>query len=685
MLSPIAASSALTTGTITSQGIGSGLNVASIVSQLMVVQNQPVALLQSQEANNQATVSAFGSLSSALSQFQTALQGLNSTSQYENVTATVANSAVATATATSTAASGTYSLSVSQLAQSQTLVTAGQVSNTTSIGNGVISFDMGSITGGTLNSTTGQYSGASFTSAGGGVKTVTINSSNNSLTGIAAAINAANVGVTATLVNDGSNTPYRLSLTSNSTGAANNMSISVAGDTALGSLLNQNSGGTQELSQTLTGQNAQLTVNGIAVTSPSNTVSGVISGVSLNLASTNATTPTTITVAQNTSAAVSSVNAFVTAYNSIASTISAATAYNSSTSTAGPLQGQNSVLSIQSQIRNIMNSPVPGAPSTTSMLAQVGVSFQQDGTLSVNSTQLQAAVTANPNAVAGLFAATGSASDSLVQYTGTTSATQPGSYPVVISQLATHGTTTMSAAPASTTITAGLNDTLAMNLDGVSATVTLSPGTYTSATFASALQTAINGNSAFVTNGSTATVTQTNGIMSIASNRYGSTSVASVVGGNGEANLNGGSASIAATTTTGLDVAGTINGVVAAGSGQTLKGAAGDPSSGLAMLINGGAIGSRGIVNYTQGYANELNQLMTTVLSSTGQITSVTTGLNATITGENADIAKDQANAQTVQATYTAQFTALDVTMSQLTSTSSYLTQQLTALAAQTS
>jgi len=121
---------------ISSLGVGSGLNVSSIISQLMAVQNQPVTLLQNQEAADQTTVSDFGQLQSALSTFQTAMQGLNSASNYQSVTAKVGNTAIATATATSAASAGSYSLLVNNLAQSQTLVTAGQADSTSSIGAG---------------------------------------------------------------------------------------------------------------------------------------------------------------------------------------------------------------------------------------------------------------------------------------------------------------------------------------------------------------------------------------------------------------------------------------------------------------------------------------------------------------------------------------------------------------------
>ena len=382
-------------------------------------------------------------------------------------------------------------------------------------------------------------------------------------------------------------------------------------------------------------------------------------------------------MSQNNSGATNAVNSFVSAYNTIASTIQQATAYDSSTNQAGPLQGQTSVLSIMSQMQQVLNQPIPGAPSAYSNLAQIGVSFQKDGTLSVDNTQLQAALTANPAAVSGMFASNGISNDSLISYTSSNTLTKPGSYAVNITRLAGQASITGSAA-AATTITAGVNDTLTLNLDGTTANVTLAAGTYTPASLATALQTAINTNNAFTAAGASASVSQNAGVLSITSNSYGSTSIANVTGGNGQSDLLG---SAAATVVAGVDVAGTINGAVATGTGQTLVGATGDNSAGLTIKVIGGSVGARGSINYTQGYTNGLNTLMTSVLGTNGQIASATAGYNATIKSMQTTIANDQLINQQVLANYQAEFSALDVTMATLNSTSTYLTQQLAALA----
>lgn len=665
---------------ISTPGIGSGLDVNGIVSKLMSIEQQPLIALNNKVASYQAQLSGYGQIKSALSQFQSAVQGLSSPSQFQSLTATLADATVATASASSSATPGTYALEVTSLAQAQKLVAAGQASASTAIGSGAattLTFDFGTIAGGTLSN--GTYTGASFTSNGAGTKTVTIDASNNSLSGIRDAINSANIGVSATIVNDGSAAPYRLVLTDNTTGISNSMKISVSGDASISSLLSQdpanNTG--QALAETVTAQNANFKLDGVAVTKTTNTVTDAIQGVTLKLAKTNTGTPTSITVAQDTAAVTKAVNDFVSAYNSITQTLASATAYDPTTKKAALFNGDTSVSIIQNQIRNVLSAPVAGGGSAFTVLSQIGVTFQKDGTLAVDSTKLQSAVTSNFNDIAGLFAAVGKTSDSLVSYTSASALTAPGAYSVNVSQLATQGNTTASAA-AGLTITAGVNDTLQVLVDGVTANVTLAQGTYANAAaLATQIQSQINGASAFSSVGSTVTVTQSAGVLKITSNRYGSASVANITGGNGQANLNfGGSAVVS----NGVDAAGTINGVAATGSGQYLTGATGDASQGLQIKISGGSTGARGTVNYSQGYAYQFNTLTNSMLGSDGVISTSTAGINASIQRLNDDQQTLSSRLTAIEARYRAQFTALDTMISSMNTTSSFLTQQLANL-----
>jgi len=286
---------------ISSPGIGSGLDVNNIVTQLMNVEKQPLTLLDQKEASFQAQLSAYGTLRGALSSFQSAVSGLDSLSTFQGITAKAADSSIVSASATTSSAAGAHDIDVTQLAQAQSLLAVGQASTSATIGSGTtttLTFDFGTISGGTLSN--GLYSGASFTQDGTQTSgSVTIDSSNNSLQGIRDAINNANIGARASIVNDGSGTPYRLTVTGTGTGASHNLRIGVNGDAAIARLLAYDAGGVQNLTQTQAAQDAKLTLDGVSVSSASNTVTDALEGVTLQLA---AKGTTQVTIARDTTA-----------------------------------------------------------------------------------------------------------------------------------------------------------------------------------------------------------------------------------------------------------------------------------------------------------------------------------------------------------------------------------------------
>ncbi|PIV15001.1 MAG: flagellar hook protein FliD, partial [Gallionellales bacterium CG03_land_8_20_14_0_80_55_15] len=654
----------------TTSAIGtSSIDVNAIVSQLMTVEQQPITKLNTREASYQAKLSAFGTIQGAVANFQNTVRNLSNASSFQAVTATSSDTGTITASALTSALSGKYSIEVSSLAQAQTLVAAGQASISAAIGTGTpttLSFDAGTISG-TLSG--GKYNaGATFTSAGNGLKTVTIDSSNNSLQGIRDAINAASLGVTASIINDGSAAPYRLVMSANNTGALSSMKISASGDTSVSSLLaNDPAAGTaigalgQNLSESVTGLNADIKVNGIAVSKASNSISDVIPGVTLKLSKLTGT-PVTLTVAQDTASVSQSVNDFVTSYNALSKTLSDLTAYNTATQKGATLQGDATVRNLQGKLRAVLNTAVSGAGSLTS-LSQIGITFQRDGSLALDSTKLNTVMQNNFSDVAGLFASTGKASDSLVTYNSVTSATQPGSYAVNVTGLATQGNALASVAPGSLTISAA-NDTLDMIINGISTSITLTSKTYTSAQeLATEVQSKLNGASALSGAGISVSATLDAGRISITSNSYGALSSVLASGGNGLTNLLG-----TATSTTGQDVTGTINGANAAGYGQSLSSTSGD-SQGLSVLVNGGALGSRGTVSYAQGYAYLMNNLATSVLASDGTLSASKDEINSSIKNLAARRSTLQQRLIGIEARYRAQFTALDGMLSSMNTT----------------
>ncbi|MEO6976348.1 MAG: flagellar filament capping protein FliD [Gallionella sp.] len=647
------------------------IDVAGIVGSLITAEKQPLTGLNNQITSYQTKISAIGTVQSALSSFQTAAQGLNSLT-FNAYSATSSNSAVLSATASSIAKPANYSLTISQLAQAQNLVAAGQASATTAIGSGAsttLTFDSGSISGGTLSN--GTYSGASFTSNGGTTKSITIDGSNNTLSGIRDAINAANIGMTASIINDGSLSPYRLVLTSNTTGLANSAKISVTGDATLAGLLAQDPAGSQTLSETSAAQNANFTVNGIAISKTSNTVGDVVPGVTLNLSGTSAT-PVTLSTTPNTSSVSKAINDFVTAFNGAVTAIQSQTSYDPTTKTAGTLQGDVSLSIIQSQMAAMLTTTMGSTSSGFSNLTQIGIGFQKDGTLALDTTKLNNALNSNYQGVANLFIAAGSATDSLVSYTSTSSSTKAGNYGVNITQVATQGTVVGSSA-AGLTITTGSNDTLNLTVDGTSTSVILPAGTYTAATLATQLQTLINSSTPVSGAGKSVTVSQNAGVLTLTSGSYGLAS-GITINGNAASNLFG-----TPTLSGGLDVAGTINGQAATGSGQLLTSITGN-SNGLTVSIQGGTTGSRGSVNYTQGLSSLFNSQISTMLGNYGALASETKQFNTTISDIQKQIDTLNARVALDQTNLTNQYAQLDATLGTMNSLSSYLTQQLARL-----
>lgn len=392
-------------------------DVTTLVSQLMAVERRPIERLNTLISDTQAKISSLGTLSSLVSNFQSASLGLRLS--LEKFTATASDSGALTANALATAVPGNYAVNVSRLAQSQSVVAAGQTSSTAAIGDGTpttLTFDFGTISGGTL--TNGVYSGATFTANGSGSASLTIDATNNSLEGIRDAINAAKLGISATIVNDGSATPYRLALTSTSTGASSSIRITASGgDGAVANLLAYDPAGTQQLTQTQAAQHASLTVNGIAITSASNTVRDAIQGVTLTLRNTTAT-PASLTVARDTASMTTAASGFVDAYNALASQLKSRSAYGTDGKAGGVLAGDSALRLMQEQLRNIFLTPATGG--TLSSLSQIGIGFQREGVLAFDSTKFNNAIANDFADVTNLLASSTGFATRLEQWGSTT-------------------------------------------------------------------------------------------------------------------------------------------------------------------------------------------------------------------------------------------------------------------------
>src|SRR5579871_1092356 len=375
-------------GTVSSTGLGSGLDINSIVQQLVSAEGTPQQTLLTDRQNGiQTQISAYGSLQSAVSGVQAALAALATPQQFEGTIATVGDKTIASASTDSSASPGSYSLFVQQLATGAKLTSAPVAGASTVVGTGTLQVAVGA---------------NSFT--------VNIGSTNNTLSGIAAAINSAGsgLGVSAALVT--SNGGTSLVINSATTGAANAVTVTETdGGTGLASLTYSPTSQTNGLTQSQGAQDAIVKLDGNAFNSASNVVTGLLSGVTLNLtAASTGTTTTTLNISGDYSGALQAVQTFVSAYNTLAGTISSLSSYDSATKSAGPLLGDSLLNNLVRQINETIDSTASmpsGSPFNS--LAQLGIVANPDGTLSVDSSKLSTAFTNNFSSVAQLFSGTG--------------------------------------------------------------------------------------------------------------------------------------------------------------------------------------------------------------------------------------------------------------------------------------
>lgn len=373
---------------ISSIGIGSGLDAESIIGKLVALERRPLTLLQSKQTDITTRLSLVGQIQSQVAALSDAAKRLGQASAWAGVTATSSNTSAVTATVTGSPSPTSFNVAVQQLAAAQSTSSSAVATGTT-------------FGAGTLNIAIGTWSSAVppvFTQGTGATVSVTVGAS-DTLDTIASNINAAKAGVTATVLNDASG--QRLLVRSNNTGAAAGFRIQTTGAAGLGALafdpaVVPATGMAANAYQK--GQDANATINGVAVTSATNQVSGAITGVTLQLAQVT-TTPALVTLSADTATMRKNINDFVAAYNTLSKTLADATKYDPATKTGGPMQGNSVILGLQSALRRLEGTSSVG--STFSRLTDVGVEMQRGGFLTVNGSKLDTAMldTANLQAL----------------------------------------------------------------------------------------------------------------------------------------------------------------------------------------------------------------------------------------------------------------------------------------------
>lgn len=372
-------------GSIVSTGIGSGLDIETLVKQLITAEGAPTSSrLDAQEAKFQAKLSAYGSLSSAIDTLSTAVASLKDLAKFQGRAVTTADDSIVTGTADSTAVPGTYQVEVERLAQAAKLRSGPFATADTAVGTGTLTLTLGAST-----------------------VVLTIDSTHSTLAQIRDAINAAtgNPGISAAIVTgtDGAH----LVLTGNKTGAANAMTVTQAGgDAGLAALVYDPANSITNLTQLQAAVDSRVVIDGLPLEGPTNSVASAVTGLTFNLAGVSDTdVTTTIGVTFDKDATTKAVNDFAKAYNALVSGLKPLASFDATNKVAGPLLGDSTLRDFMTAVRRNFTSTV-STGSTYTNLSQIGLSFGLDGTITVDATKLGAAIDGNFDAVGKLFAST---------------------------------------------------------------------------------------------------------------------------------------------------------------------------------------------------------------------------------------------------------------------------------------
>ena len=442
-------------------GINSNLDTQDIINKMVSLEARPMDLVEAKKQIEQQKLSSFQELKSKLQTFKSAVTTLNTESRFIVNKSVFSNNSssdsnkVVNITTTSSASSGTYSLTVNNLATESKVISEGYEETTSALETGYVK-----VTVGTASST------------------ITIDDTNNSLDGLRLAINNLGLGVKATFLNDGSSTnPVRLLISGTETGSSGAVTMAWLHNTFYP---------TEgiDFTTTQTAQDASFTIDGISIIKSSNTITDVIDGAALKLQSAGSGN---ITLSTDTDAITTKVSDFVDEYNDVVIYLNEQLAIDTDTNQTGVLFGNFAVQNLQQILRSSISSEVTGISGNFSYLSQIGITTQSDGTLLIDTNDLSDALTEDIQNVSQLFSSRGSTTDSSVTFVGYTRDTIAGTYNVQVSS----GNTQLSNSGASTFVNAtgsgnffagasgdsnGLNFRLSDLTDGSYGQITLSIG-----------------------------------------------------------------------------------------------------------------------------------------------------------------------------------------------------------------
>jgi flagellar hook-associated protein 2 len=637
-------------GTASVGGLISGLDTNSILDQLYQAAQAPIKRLEDRKSQLSAQSTAWSQLEGKLLAFRTLASQLARPITFQARSASTSRPDLVAATASAAAVPGSYTFTVLQLAQTQQMAS-----------------------GGYPDTSETEFASGTISIAVGDGDPLVIQTEGLTLAELRDAINAAQAGAVAAIINDGSGaTPYRLVLTSSTSGLAGAMTVVTTG-------------AAPAMSDLQAAQDAQLQLGAgaVVISGSSNTISDAVPGVTLSLVAADPTAALTLTIARDAASAQSMIADFVDAYNDIVSFFSQQFAYDPDTGQTGTLFSDYQLQSIQRDLTAAVTNPVfglagAGAPALQS-LAQLGLRTDASGQLSRDSSALAAALSTNPDGVARVFAAFGETTSTAVTYLSSGADTQPSGsagWQVEITQAARRAQVTAGVAQTDTLL---YDETLTVQGVLIALTAGMTPEQVVAAVNEHQQQTGV-------------VASRVGGLLTLTRAAYGSAFHIEVVSSRSnqgaEGNRTSGFGNVTVTDQqpqgeagtgagqTGLDVQGTIGGEAATGSGQRLTGSAGAPM-GLTILVTAGEPGSYGKVTFTVGAAEAAARVAGSVTDSIGgTIAASQHQISDLITDINQEIARLQALIDQEQERLRTSFQRMEVALGQFETQSQFLASQ---------
>lgn len=651
---------------ISALGTGSGIDSNKLADQL----TEASKMVQAQRLTSKKTlletqISDYGLLRSSLSKLETAAAALGSADTFNAKALSLPDTKLLGITKLDAkATAGSYQLKVEQIAQAQSLSSGTYSSANAPVGKGTLTIRLGDwnagLTGFAVDST----------KTGG---TITIDDTNNSLTGLRDAINKENIGVTASIVSDGGS--FKLLVTAK-TGAKNEIEITAVEDGAPG-LANFNfNETTQNLTQQQQGLDAQVRINGLLVNRESNHVTDIIDGLEFDLFASSTTETISVTISEDKATAEQTIRDFVTAYNTFRTEVESLIGFDTEEKEFGSLHRDPLAKNLMQSLRNTLTGSVPGISGIFSTLSELGIRTELNGSLKIieveGNTGFRAAMDNHFDRVRDLFVPKTSSTASDIEVTKFSAKSQPGTYDVVITQQPAKGQLTAANIPLAFPIdTTGKDYSFTVKLNGIeSASISLPTGkSYaTGAELAADLQSLINLDSNVKAAKATVAVSFDGSKLSFLSDSYGASSnVEFTVVGADMADLG---ISVGAGTA-GTDVAGTVDGVNAFGFGNILLPGLGSKAEGLSLSIQPGA--TSGSITFTRGFAGSLTSLVNEFLKTSGLIKEREDTISKDIDRVEDDEKALDRRTDAYRARLMAQFQAMESIVRSLNSTGDFL------------